>query len=109
MPQSTEITWVAEVGRRKLSQRGSGAAGFPPLHGLWRGCTPLLLPGVNGVFCVYFFFSFAEADPRWELRLRCGGKYSIILLIISACVLLPMPLKPHHASFGCLLVLVFLG
>lgn len=59
---------------------------------------------------MYFVFGFfAEADPRWELRLRRRGKYSILLLVIvSACVLLPTPLKPCHASFGCPLVLVFL-
>lgn len=58
--------------------------------------------------CFVFGF-FAEADPRWELRLRRRGKYSILLLLVSACILLLTPLKTHHASFGCLLLLVFLG
>lgn len=69
-----------------------------------RGCTLLLLPGVNGVF--RFVFSFSEADPRWELRLCCRGKYSIPLLLFSARIL---PLEPCHAWVGCPLALVFLG
>lgn len=74
-------SWAAE----KWGQENYlGASGFPHRG----GCTLLLLPGVNGVFCPCFLF-FAEADPGWELRLRGGGKYSILLLLGPARGLLP--------------------